>query len=174
MAVVTKNHEDMVGELEDTLVQEFRGLQSLIALAKEERALLSSRNADALMVLLGQKESLLDELGLIEERRRMVTQNVATILGMRLESSSLIELLTGMEGPSVDRLFRLSEGIATLVGQARDLNYGNQTLSRAGLDWIAATQEYLLSFYQPQPGYAPPGAVPTLERVAIWDLDHRV
>ncbi len=171
MALKSSPTEQLASNLEDLLVQEFRLLQSLITVTREERLKFTGRDMETLMTTVEQKEVVLDQLSLIEDSRRMVAEQLATALGQH--PASLAELIPFLDTETGLRLSRLSEGIAALVSQARDLNYGNRVLTRTALDWTQATQAFLLSCYQPQPGYRPPGAAPTFEQTAVWDTEHR-
>lgn len=159
--------------MEDLLVQEFRLVQGLITITKEERAFLPTSSTDELMTLVERKESVLDQLSLLEERRRTVTQECFWELGISTESSSLGELLPWIDPATSGRLNRLSEGIAMLVGQARDLNYGNRAMATTALDWIESAKAFLFGFYQNQAAYAPPGAIASVEQVPAWGVEHK-
>jgi flagellar biosynthesis/type III secretory pathway chaperone len=169
----SSKRSELLITLEDLLVREFRTLQTLIALTKEERSRFKSKDSASLMELVEQKESILDQMGLIEDSRRMVTQDLARVLGMPGQSSTLHDVLSRVEPMVQDRLKRLNEGILMLVEQARDLNYGNRALAAATLEWVELTQAFLYNCYLPQMGYRPPGAAPSLEQVTISEINHK-
>jgi flagellar biosynthesis/type III secretory pathway chaperone len=163
----------LLSNLEDILVQEFRTLESLIGVTREERLEFSKHNADSIMLLVEKKEMILDQLSLLEEKRRTIVQNISQEAGLQTSSSSISAILSSIDRPSAERISRLNDGIATLVSQARDLNYGNQALARTALDCIETTKAFLYSLYQPQTGYQAPGG-PQFEQEALWDVEHRV
>ena len=158
--------------LEDLLVQEFRLIQNLITITREERNYLPSGDTGDLMNLVERKESVLDQLALLEEKRRTVVHECSRELGVQTQSSSLGEILPWVEPATAARMNRLSEGIAMLVGQARDLNYGNRAMATTALDWIESAKAFLFGFYQNQSAYAPPGAAPALEQTPAWGRQH--
>jgi flagellar biosynthesis/type III secretory pathway chaperone len=166
--------KELLNSLENVLVQEFRTLQSLIAVTKEERILFNKKDPDAIMKVVEQKESLLDQLGLMEEKRRMFTTGIASELAIKLKNSSLNELFSGLDYYDKDRLTRLNDGIAMLVQQARDLNYGNQALAKTALNWLESAQTFLINISQPVEGYRPPGANPSMEKVTLGDMEMKV
>jgi len=170
---LSSKRSELLINLEDLLVREFRTLQTLIALTKEERSRFKSKDSAALMELVEQKESILDQIGLIEDSRRMVTQELARSLGMPGQSSTLRDVLSKVDPAVQDRLKRLNEGILMLVEQARDLNYGNRALAAATLEWVELTQAFLYNCYLPQMGYRPPGAAPSLEQATISEINHK-
>ena len=62
--------------VEDYLVQEFRLMQNLIEITKQERTFFPTGKADELMSVVENKESILDQLTLLEEKRRTVVQEL--------------------------------------------------------------------------------------------------
>jgi len=160
--------------LEDYLVQEFRLLQNLIVITKEERKHLPGGTPEDLMILVEKKETLLDQLSLLEEKRRTILQEVGRDLGIQQGISSLSDLYPWMDPSTAGRMSRLSEGIAMLVGQARDLNYGNRALAVTAMDWLEATKAFLFGFYQNQVAYTPPGVIPVVEQIPAWGVEHKV
>lgn len=160
--------------LEDYLVQEFRLMQNLIEITRQERTFFPAGKADALMAVVETKESVLDQLTLLEEKRRTVLQELGRELGLQLKSSSLSEILPWIDSSTAGRLNRLSEGISMLVGQARDLNYGNRAMATTALDWIESTKAFIFGFYQKQMSYNPPGSVaPSLEQAPAWAVERK-
>jgi len=164
----------LLPNLEDVLVQEFRLVQSLIDITREERNFLPTTNAEDLMVLVEKKEILLDSMSLLEERRRTLLADIAREMGIPAGSSTLTDVLPWLDPATAGRLNRLSEGIAMLVGQARDLNYGNQAMATSALDWLESTKAFLYGYYQNQLAYSPPGISPSKEQPASWDVDQKV
>jgi flagellar biosynthesis/type III secretory pathway chaperone len=162
--------QDLLNSLENVLVQEFRTLQSLIIATKQERVLLNKKDPDAIMLIVEEKEGLLDQFGVLEEKRRMFTSSIANDLGLKLNNSSINELFPGLDSHESDRLMRLNDGISMLIQQTRDLNYGNQALARTALDWLISAQSFLLNLTNPSDGYSPRGVKPTLERIPYGDL----
>jgi flagellar biosynthesis/type III secretory pathway chaperone len=155
--------QDLLNSLENVLVQEFRTLQSLILATKEERTLLNDKNPDAILAIVEEKEGLLDQFGLLEEKRRMFVTSIANELGIKLTNISIYELFSGLDSTESDRLLRLNDGIKMLVQQSRDLNYGNQALARTALDWLISAQTFLLNITNPAEEYYPPGIKPSLD-----------
>lgn len=162
--------QDLLNSLENVLVQEFRTLQSLIIATKQERVLLNKKNPDAIMSIVEEKEGLLDQFGLLEEKRRTFISSIANELNLKLTKSSINELFPGLDSLESDRLQRLNDGITMLVQQARDLNFGNQALARTALDWLIAAQTFLLNLTTPSDEYSPPGAKPAIERIPYGDM----
>jgi len=162
--------QEFLNSLENVLVQEFRTLQSLIVITKQERVFLTQKNPDAIMSTVEEKEGILDQFALLEEKRRMYTTNIANELGIKLHNISTNELYEGLDSIETDRLERINEGISMLVQQSRDLNLGNQALARTALDWLISAQSFLLNLTQPSDGYLPRGVKPSVENVSRGDL----
>jgi flagellar biosynthesis/type III secretory pathway chaperone len=160
--------------LEDYLVQEFRLIQKLISITQEERGYFPTGKAEELMALVETKESVLDQLSLLEEKRRTVIQELGRELNVQLQNSSLNEILPWIDSGTAGRLNRLSEGITMLVGQARDLNYGNRAMATTALDWIESTKAFIFGFYQKQMSYSPPaGVAPVIEQSPAWAVERK-
>jgi hypothetical protein len=167
-----RTHE-LQGALEDLLVREFRACQALCAFTKEERAALTKDDATTLSELVEKKEALLDEIGLTEESRRTLIQELATETGAPEKSTTLADLLPMLDPTIAGRLGRLREGILALSGEVRDLTSGNLALTNTAIDRIDAVQSFLLSLCQPQVTYQPPGAL-SQASPAAWNLDRGI
>lgn len=161
---------DILNSLENVLVQEFRTLQSLIVATKQERVLLNKKDPDSIMMIVEEKEGLLDQFGLLEEKRRMFITSIANELNIKLTYVSINELYADLDADTSDRLHRINDGISMLVQQSRDLNYGNQALARTALDWLISAQSFLLNITNPIDEYFPPGVKPSMDRVTFGDL----
>jgi flagellar biosynthesis/type III secretory pathway chaperone len=161
----------LLPNLEDVSVQEFRLMQSLIDVTREERNFLPTTNPEDLMGLVEKKENILDQISLLEERRRTLLIDIARAMGIPVGSSTLADILPWLDRSTAGRLNRLSEGIAMLVGQARDLNYGNKAMATTALDWLESTKAFLYGYYQNQMAYTPPGRTPSMELSASLDID---
>jgi hypothetical protein len=173
---VSKTNErthELQGSLEDLLVREFRACQALCAFTKEERTALTKDDVIQLAALVEKKEALLDEIGLVEESRRTVVQELATEAGAPERSATLADLLPVLDSTIAGRLARLREGILALSGEVRDLTSGNMALASTSIDRIDAVQSFLLSMCQPQITYQPPGAI-LQGSPAAWNLDRGV
>jgi flagellar biosynthesis/type III secretory pathway chaperone len=147
-------------DLEGLLAREFRACQSLQSLTKEERAALIRNDTRALLAIVDEKEALLDELGRIEDDRRMTVLELDRLLDARLDPPSVGGLLPMLDTTLADSLQRLCEGIAAVGGQIRETNHGNQALAVSALERMDAVQIFLLSFFQSPCGYQPLGYQP--------------
>ena len=147
-------------ELEKLLVRQFRALQELIEKTRVERNCLI-KGDDSLMRIVEDKEALLDRLNLMEDARRELVQNLTLVKDVHSEKTSISQLLPFLDEDVALRLSRMADGISTLAYQARELNYANQALSNAKLDWLRAAQSFLIGVTQPEPGYRPQGVVPS-------------
>jgi flagellar biosynthesis/type III secretory pathway chaperone len=142
-------------ELEQVLVQQFRTLQELIELSKKERASLLNE-PDLIPQIVEDKEVLLDKMGLMEDKCRQIIQEFSIFLGIRLENTSIQALLPFFKPEDASRIKNLSEGIYSLANQARELNHASQAIAITKLDWLKATQSFLISMFQPENGYRSP------------------
>lgn len=160
--------------LEQTLVREFRTCQHLLALVKQERTAMITNDSHSLLDLLERKEALLDEIGRLEDQRRMYIQSVSTALDMPSETPTLLQLAERLAPENAIRITNIYQGIETLLGQVRSLNHGNRALALSALEWIDAAQAFLLHLYHPQREYAPSGRLASYGTPATLELDQLV
>ena len=146
-------------ELEHLLVKQFRTLQELLEVSQKERAQLLSGD-EKIMRVVEDKEVLLDQLGLIDDSRRKVVQDLSLALKIQSDSGSVGSLLPHLGRDDANRVGRLAEGIVTLAGQTRELNQENQALAIIKLDWIKAAQSVFFGILEPDIDYRPVSSVP--------------
>jgi hypothetical protein len=142
-------------ELEEVLVRQFRALQELIALTKKERNCLLNE-PEAVVQVVEDKEVLLDSIGLMEDKCRRIVQDISLTVALHSESTSIRDLLPHFKQDDASRVKNLSEGITSLASQARELNRANQAIAAAKMEWLKATQDFLISIFQPDAGYRSP------------------
>jgi hypothetical protein len=142
-------------ELEQTLVRQFKLLKDVIALTKKERTSLLNE-PDLVLRMVEDKEALLDQMSLMEDQCRQSVQEISLLLELHSENTSIRDLLPFLEPEDARRIRTLSEGISTLASQARELNRANQAIALTKLEWLKATQAFLISMFQPDAGYRSP------------------
>jgi hypothetical protein len=142
-------------ELEQTLVQLFRALQELISLSKKERICLLSE-PDQILQIVEDKEVLLDRVSVLEDKCRQVVQELSLSLNLQVEETSIQSLLPLLKAEDASRVKNLSDGIHSLAIQAREMNHASQAIAVTKLDWLKATQSFLIGLFQPEPGYRSP------------------
>lgn len=138
-----------ISALEDALVREFHIFQTLVELSRQELDALTKRDTNTLTVLVEKKEALLDELNELEETRRMVTEDLAYLVGIKKPVSTVSDLFPFLERIISERFKRIQEGIVALGREIRNLNRTNLALAKTALEWADATQAFLLSIHQP-------------------------
>jgi len=143
-------------ELEQVLVHQFRLLQDMIALTKRERTSLMN-DPDAVLAVVEDKEALLDSMTLLEDQCRKIVQEISLSLKLHSQETSIQALLPYLDPDDARRVKNLSEGISNLASQARELNRANQAMALTKLDWLKATQSFLIGIFLPDAGYQKPG-----------------
>ncbi|KPL84126.1 hypothetical protein SE15_02825 [Thermanaerothrix daxensis] len=144
--------------LEQVMVRQFNLLQELLGLTQAERDALYRNDAVLLMPLVERKEALLDQIVLLEDQRRMHTERLSQYLQTGIgDAPSLHQILPHVPSPRAERLQRLSEGILSLATQVRQTNEHNALLITNAIEWVNATQEFVLSLYTQPEGYSPTG-----------------
>lgn len=144
-------------ELEQVLVRQFKLLKDLVALTRRERTTLLD-DPDAVLKVVEDKEVLLDSMTLLEDQCRKVVQELSLTLKLKSQETSIQELLPHFDPEDARRIETLSEGISGLASEARELNRANQAIAITKLDWLKATQEFLVSLFLPEAGYQKPGS----------------
>lgn len=139
-------------ELEQVLVLLFRALQELLALSKMERISMLNE-PDQILKIVEDKEVLLDKISVMEDKCRQIVQELSLLLDIHLEDTSIQSLLPFFKPEDAIRINNLSDGIYTLTSQARELNHASQAIALTKLDWLKATQSFLIDMFQPEAGY---------------------
>ncbi len=191
-----KDSPELLSTLEELLVQEFRVCQSLQNLTREERKMLADLQAkrspvpgpngdvSRLAGLVEEKEILLDQLGRIEDERRMIVQDMVnktfaekTLAGKRgvqAQTPTLADVIKTLHAPEAGRISRLQEGITTLAATIREMTSGNLSLAGSALERADAVQAFLLNLYRPEANYQPPGFHPRPESSIAWEFDQKL
>lgn len=163
----------LAATLEDLLVREFRACQSLHQLTKGEREALSKNDLPSLEVILEQKEVVLDELGQIEDRRRMITQKLGDQVGLQHTNPTITAICQRLNHEIGQRIRHLKEGISALAEEIKVLTSGNHALALVALERVDALQTILIDTFRPSLTYERPGAKSTQHFDLVWDVDQK-
>lgn len=142
-------------ELEQLLVRQFKLLKQIVVLTKQERSSLLNE-PDLVLRDVEEKEALLDQMSLMEDQCRQTVQEISLLLELHSEKTSIFDLLPYLQPDDARRIRNLSEGISNLAVQARELNRANQAIALTKLEWLKATQTFLIGMLQPEAGYRSP------------------
>ena len=161
--------------LEQVMVRQFNLLQELLSLTRAERDALYRNDTTLLMPLVERKEALLDQIVLLEDQRRMETERLSRHLQAGIgEALSLHQLLPHIPSPRSERIQRLSEGILSLANQVRQTNEHNALLVTNAIEWVSATQAFILGLYTQPDGYSPTGQCSTSVPLINSDVERTV
>jgi flagellar biosynthesis/type III secretory pathway chaperone len=166
--------QELLVVLEDHLVKEFRMLQSLITLSKNERVCLRNRDTSQLLRVVEEKEALLDTIGLLMDSERMTIQKISEEVGLKSDTYSLVKLFPYFALEQRKRLKNLHEGISTLVDQAKELSLGNRAMADTNAQILDATQAYLLRLIMPPANYQHHPAATNAFLPPVWGVEHAV
>lgn len=167
-------HQDLIDSLEELMVKQFRNLQSLVKITRQEREALTKGDSETLKPLVEEKDTILDQLGILEDSRHMIIDEIAHHLEIEVENVKIPLILEKIDPVTSERIGKLSQGIKALVEETTDLNLGNQALAANTLDWLEATQSFLLSFYTPPDTYDSFGKKPQgVNNILLRDIDHK-
>jgi flagellar biosynthesis/type III secretory pathway chaperone len=159
--------------LEDLLVREFRACQSLLNLTKGEWHAFAHNDIPGLAGLVEEKEALLDELGKLEDERRMIVQQLAKNLHIQSAAPTVQDVALAIGVEEARQINNLRDGILALSENICELTRANHALAQAGIERIDALQSYLLDLYRPAI-YGRSGQQPRTEQAGlILDIDQR-
>jgi flagellar biosynthesis/type III secretory pathway chaperone len=159
--------------LEAFLVQEFRTCQSLAGYTKNERQALLSNDVDALLSIVEQKETSLDELYNLENQRRELMGEIASEAGLQLPDPAYTDIFPYLEVELAERIRRIQEGMLVLLNNIGKLNFGNNALALSALERVDAVQAFILKLYQPNDSYRAPGMPNSQEGYLKWSVDQK-
>lgn len=160
-------------ELEQTLVRQFKLLKDVVAITRKERASLLNE-PDHILHTVEDKEALLDQMSLMEDRCRKTVQEISLLLEIHSERTSIYDLLPFFKTEDARRIRNLSEGISKLAIEARELNRANQAIALTKLEWLKATQAFLISMFQPEPGYRSPKGGTSRQDIAGLGVEYHI
>lgn len=160
-------------DLEATLVAEFRAFQKLLEVAKEQRACLSEGNVERLTPLLEEEEYLLDQLSMLEERRKTLCLAIAALIPLPEPADSLEALLPHLSAERRNRLENLRGGIQALTDEGREINQQVRYLTASRLQWVKASEDFLLSLLDPVNTYGPDGALASSAEAPLSGMERR-
>jgi flagellar biosynthesis/type III secretory pathway chaperone len=168
-----KGNHELINSLEDLLVKEFRVLQNLISVSQNERVALTTGDTDQIIKLVEEKEAILDQVSLLEDERRNLTAKLMLEMGIDDPDLSMEVVFRKSGKEASQRLARLNDGIMTLAAQARDISEWNKAYAVSTLDWLSATQNYMLKLVEPQIGYQGNGAASVSDVPVSLDINHQ-
>jgi len=160
-------------ELEQVLVRQFKLLKEIVAVSRQERASLLS-DPELVLRTVEDKEALLDQMSLMEDRCRKTVQEISLLLELHSEKTSIFDLLPFFKPEDARRIRNLSEGISSLAIEARELNRANQSIALTKLEWLKATQTFLISMFQPEPGYRSPKSGSSHQDIAGLGVEFQI
>lgn len=160
-------------ELEQVLVRQFKLLKEIVAVSRQERASLLN-DPELVLSTVEDKEALLDQMSLMEDRCRKTVQEISLLLELHSEKTSIYDLLPFFKAEDARRIKNLSEGISNLAIEARELNRANQAIALTKLEWLKATQHFLISMFQPEPGYRSPKGGASSQDIAGLGVEFHV
>ncbi len=159
--------------LESALVEEFRTLQVLVTLGRDERRALADGDWPAVEALLPRKAAAQNDLARLELARREALQVWAEAASGTPAPLALSDLLSVVEASVAQRLAHLRAGILSLTTELGSLNRGNRSLAALALERVAAVRDFLVDLSQPTISYQPfkagvpqPGAALAVEQWA--------
>ena len=128
----------LMEELIDTLDKEERLYADLIPIQEEKIRAIIANDLDSLSWLQGQEQVLVDQVGNLENKRLRVTEDIATVLGMKSDEMTLEKLVKKLSNQPKERetLEKLHDRLKGTMGRLQDLNLQNKKLLTEALEMV--------------------------------------
>ena len=128
----------LMEELIDTLDKEERLYADLIPIQEEKIRAIIANDLDSLSRLQGQEQVLVDQVGNLENKRLRVTEDIATVLGMKSDEMTLEKLVKKLSNQPKERetLEKLHDRLKGTMGRLQDLNLQNKKLLTEALEMV--------------------------------------
>jgi len=125
-------------ELIDTLDKEDRLYADLIPIQEEKIRAIIANDLDSLSRLQGQEQVLVDQVGNLENKRLHVTEDIATVLGIKPEEMNLEKLVNKLNNQPKEKetLEKLHDRLKQTMGRLQELNLQNKKLLTEALEMV--------------------------------------
>ena len=128
----------LMEELIDTLDKEDRLYADLIPIQEEKIRAIIANDLDSLSRLQGQEQVLVDQVGNLENKRLHVTEDIATVLGIKPEEMNLEKLVNKLNNQPKEKetLEKLHDRLKQTMGRLQELNLQNKKLLTEALEMV--------------------------------------
>ena len=165
--------ENHVHSLEQQMVKEFRVLQRLVEITKEERTALDDPFVSNLMSIVEEKESTIDELVRLEDAFRMCVDQCAQDLEISSPDVKLEHLLPHFDSSTVAKFDQLQNGIMMMLAELKSQTAKNMALANIGLERSQSLQSFLIDLLNNNVENGLPPEYSHAETIG-WELDQKV
>jgi flagellar biosynthesis/type III secretory pathway chaperone len=126
------------------LLEEASGhYQALLSVLESEKKAIVESNLNELGKVLKTKEALLCEIRIIEQKRQMMTENLAESLGCSFHDLTITKLAELTEEPQTGRFKCLCSDLPPLAESIHSVNDINKTLLRHSVELIKSSFAFL-------------------------------
>ena len=110
----------------------------LIPIQEEKIRAIIANDLDSLSRLQGQEQALVDQVGNLENKRLRVTEDIATVLGMKPEEMNLEKLVNKLNNQPKEKetLEKLHDRLKQTMGRLQELNLQNKKLLTEALEMV--------------------------------------
>ena len=128
----------LMEELIDTLDKEDRLYADLIPIQEEKIRAIIANDLDSLSRLQGQEQVLVDQVGNLENKRLHVTEDIATVLGIKPEEMNLEKLVNKLNNQPKEKetLEKLHDRLKQTMGRLQELNLQNKKILTEALEMV--------------------------------------
>ena len=143
--------------LEGVLVSEFRTLQELVTVAKQQRASLGDRETKGLTSLLEKERDLLSQLSSLEEQRKKLCITISAQIPMAQPTDSVKDLLPCLGDEHRAWAENLLAGMRALAEERREIDRQIRCFSPSRLEPDEAAKDVLGVLVDPGGSRGPDG-----------------
>jgi flagellar biosynthesis/type III secretory pathway chaperone len=136
----------------------------LLQLSENERQVLTTTSLPILFELTTQKETLLLEISVMEEGRKVLLRKIAEHLGISVAKLTLGQLGDIAPEPFADRFQRCRVDLLSLTQAVSQINAKNTALLDASLDTVRTSLGLIARLLEPAPTYGHHGYLDAANR----------
>ncbi len=148
--------------LSENLDEQIRVYRSLLEIVRRERDILKSVNLDDLNENNRSKEAHLVKLRSLENARLIAAKDLAQIINVAEEQSSLLAIAKLLPAPESDKLRSQHSVLSLMLKRVQEFNKQNETLVNSALEKITGAMRAIRDTLQESPTYRKGG-----ERTAV-------
>jgi flagellar biosynthesis/type III secretory pathway chaperone len=128
----------LMENLIDTLGQESREYEQLLALTRKKTRIIASANLEDLQKITDDEQQIVSRISNLEKKRVEVTADIANVLNRDVTQLKLADLVDMMSGRAADqeKLAAVHDSLKVTVRELQRINEQNKTLLEDALEMV--------------------------------------
>ncbi len=128
----------LMENLIDTLGQESREYEQLLALTRKKTRIIASANLEDLQKITDDEQQIVSRISNLEKKRVEVTADIANVLNRDVTQLKLTDLVDMMSGRAADqeKLAAVHDSLKVTVRELQRINEQNKTLLEDALEMV--------------------------------------